>query len=246
MTLDIDYVHRLHDAANLGYADISGPPVGSPRVVALVTLYATIIELTHGVVVLTRARSFSSLPSVARSLLEAHVEFQNLAADPDYLKVLDLLDNRQLLTMFKASRGWLPVEVDDSPYDADLQIERLECEVRAAKAAGLKAPDVKERFRLAGLSALYATIYVGLCLHVHVNKSALQLGHHTRDGELLEIAVHDEPAPEIMYSYLTLAACVLRESTVDIYGILDSPLPEELMRVIEEISLRPLAAFGRA
>jgi hypothetical protein len=89
-------------------------------------------------------------------------------------------------------------------------------------------------------------MYIGLCSYVHVNKSALALGHHVRDGERLEIVVHDEPSPEIMRAYLTLSASVLRESSVVIYHILDAALPGELSRLIEEVSLRPLAAFGRA
>jgi hypothetical protein len=51
MALDIDYLHRLHDSANLGFARMRSEPDPSRRLVTLITLYASIIELTHGVVV---------------------------------------------------------------------------------------------------------------------------------------------------------------------------------------------------
>jgi hypothetical protein len=123
--------------------------------------------------------------------------------------------------MLKATREWHGlVAASVSLEDLELEVERLECTLRAAKADGLVAPDIKERFKRAGLDYLYASMYVSLCAHVHGTQTALALGHHERAGERMEIIVHDEPLPDIMRSYFTLTASVLRESSLEMYGIL--------------------------
>lgn len=245
MGLDTEYLGRLHASANRTFETMGLEVEGTPQVLALLTLYASIVEQAYSVYVLASSRSFAGIPPVVRTLIESHVEFVNIQRDPDYLDLVAARDSRQRLSMLRAASSLaLPTMPPELADGIALQIERLECERRLRRVEGLRIPDVKERFARAGLTVLYSTMYINLSSVIHSNWSTLASKHHESEGELVHIRVHGEPEPHILHSYLYAAASSLQQVAQQMHAVLGCVPPDDLLSLIDEVKLRPLECIG--
>jgi len=109
----LKFLKKIHDA----FIDLSKAisfDKKHPRQLFMVALYGTILELSGGFITLVEKNFYTSVPSLFRSLIEAHVELKNLYSDAEYGYCMEASRNEQWLKVLKEAKG-------GNPYLAEFQ-----------------------------------------------------------------------------------------------------------------------------
>src|SRR5690348_6092029 len=69
----------------------------------LMCYFATAIEQTGGCLALAREGQITSIPILARSLLEAWIDFRCLSADPNYADCIEAKHDKEWIKVFEAA-----------------------------------------------------------------------------------------------------------------------------------------------
>jgi hypothetical protein len=152
---------------------------GNPTDRFAVLLLYTTLDYGRAVVALAKAGTFSGIPVIARSALEAYADIANLCDYPDYWKHLLVVDAskwKQLLE--RASRGDNPA-LKALSEDALLPVglRHYSEELEHLSAEGVRPLKIWQRFERAGLKHEYESAYAMLSDETHSNVSGLQ-GHY--------------------------------------------------------------------
>jgi len=144
----------------------------------LIALYLSLIEYSDSLICFVEIERSIAIPVVFRSLLEAYVDFKNLSEDKTYgyhmeasnvaqsFKFLKEADknNNEYLALIASHQSFLITE-----------IERLNTKCKELKKNGYlndkNYPVLKicEKFKMAGMTQEYNSIYKHLCTHSHNN-----------------------------------------------------------------------------
>jgi hypothetical protein len=142
---------------------------------AVLLLYAT---LDHGrsVIALAEAGTYTAIPIVTRTALDAYADIANLCDHPRYwenLKAADASKWKPLLE--RASQGDNPV-LKAFSEDELLPIGRRHNsqELKELRARGVESLGIETRFERAGLTNEYESMYAILSAEAHNNVSNLQ------------------------------------------------------------------------
>ncbi len=148
----------------------------------IVCLYASMIELVGGIVVLVKENRHTSVSPAFRTFLEAYVDFKNMLDDANYL----------LNCYARHHEGWLKIHKESekpNPYlaeireheDRDAAIERHETELKSLLERGYTPLNVFTRFERAGMANAYRSIYHFESHRAHNNLQALISRHFECD-----------------------------------------------------------------
>lgn len=162
----------------------------------LMSLYATLVELTGSFIALESQSEFAGSHTVIRSLLEGHVDLINLLNDPDYLDCMKLAFYEDWLKLLEEGIDKQnPFLVGFQANDKAVEKRRADAEALAAlKAKGVKSVHIADRFERAGMTEAYRSVYKRLCMEAHNNIAALNNRHLKPLGkEDFELVIYDHP-----------------------------------------------------
>ncbi|MGO7981461.1 DUF5677 domain-containing protein [Rhizobium johnstonii] len=146
----------------------------------LLSLYATIIEQIDSIIVLRQRGISPGVDVILRAVLEAYVDLKNLAADPGYRDMMIGEYHRQWVKLAEAGiKGGNPYLAS---FDGNEEAAKRLAHHKGEAAKLPSSLSVFDRFRLAGLTDEYRSIYNSLCNESHNNVRAL-ISRHFRTGE---------------------------------------------------------------
>jgi hypothetical protein len=221
----------------------------SPQFVYAISLYASIIEYSHGCLTLLRGKDLTCLPPLIRSMLEAYVDLINVTRDAEYAHVMQATYLKDLLDMYKAAK-----REPDNPYiisiaqleDLNERISSTQKEFDEAKGKAQKFGKdflkISARFKLAGLQLIYPVIYKMLCQDAHNNPNSLMSRHLEANDEGINVTFFREKDVTEVAAVLDTMFAVLIESIAMIrnfFNVNESKQQfEELQRVVSEFKVR--------
>ena len=96
----IEFLKELHDK----FIDLSKKIIFDkkhPRQLFLIALYGTLLELCGSLIILVDNKSYTGIPSIFRSMVEAFVELKNLYAEAEYDYFMETSRNDQWIKILK-------------------------------------------------------------------------------------------------------------------------------------------------
>ncbi|ASY58292.1 DUF5677 domain-containing protein [Sinorhizobium sp. CCBAU 05631] len=161
----------------------------------LVSLYASILELTDSAIIIREAGKYTGMDILLRSALEAHVDLINLANDDGYLQAMKAVYHKEWIKLtgdgVKGDNPFLAY-FKDNP-EAQKQLAHHEAELAAFKKTHT-IPNNLDKFKMAGLEDVYRSIYNSLCNDSHNNIRALTSRHLRAHKEGLDLVIFDKPS----------------------------------------------------
>lgn len=192
----------------------------------LVVLYGAILEYTDTLVHLIDARKAVSVPVVMRSLVEAFVDFKNLAEDRGYGNTMEASYHHEWLRVLRSADG------AESPYLASIgrapelegQIRDHEEKLQTLKDRGFNPISNRSKFETAGMLDEYLSIYNFLCSYSHNNIRSLieRFMEIDRESEEINIVFFRDYDVENFDHYLSTAVSLLRQASRNLHIILQS------------------------
>ncbi|NTA50054.1 hypothetical protein G6L34_18250 [Agrobacterium tumefaciens] len=168
---------------------------GSEAHRTLISLYATIIELTNSAILIREAGGYTGMDILLRTAMEAHVDLINLASDEAYLKSMLAVYHKEWIKLttegVKGENPFLTYFKDNDEVKEQLAYHKREL---SALEAIRSIPTNLEKFRMAGMEDVYRSIYNSLCNDSHNNIRALTHRHfRQRDGDT-DMIIFDIPS----------------------------------------------------
>ena len=233
----LEFTSRLHDRAvalapllkfNKSF-DKDGLPV---------CLYATLIELTGGVVVLVEAERKAAASTVFRSFLEAYVELANYLSDPEYRNFGWATYYDKWLRIFKASVNANPylALVAERVNENDL-VKNYRAHLDTLAKRGYAPLTVFQRFQKAKMEDEYRSIYVLASGWSHSDISALLQRHVIQKDETFELAIYKDLSKDDFNTILDSVAALLLKATVNIHERFKSDVTRELEQLNKELAV---------
>lgn len=208
---------------------------------ALVTLYGSILELSHAIRVQIGNGSPIGVPILLRSQLEAFVDFVNLAGDQKYgyhIDAANLREWKRVLTEAKTTSN--PYLRDISEFkDLDVAMADHESKLMELEAKGYRALNNFEKFDRSGQAQEYRSFYNFLCCHTHNNMRALIERHieFIDDGADIEVQFFAPAVLTDLVEYYDSAAGILVAATIGIHEALKSEKKAETEALSEKLQL---------
>ena len=157
---------------------------------AIISLYASIIEQTGSAIALLKDNHVVAANIILRSTLEAHVDLINLTNDANYIEQMKASYHEQWVYLMEAgisgNTPFLKEFVTDDVTDSLAYNRRS---LAKYKAAGVRPMKVSERFKKAGMSEWYVSVYNHLCADSHNNLRALIKRHIRQKEDGMEVVV---------------------------------------------------------
>lgn len=151
---------------------------------AILLLYA-VVDHARAVVTLAKAGHYAQIPVITRSALDAYADIANLCDHPSYWRHLEAIDAAKWKVLLeRASRGGNPV-LKALSTDRLLPVGRRKHakRLKELKAAGVEALGIEDRFKKAGLTHEYESVYGLLSEEAHNNLSVLQSRYIDSDDQ---------------------------------------------------------------
>lgn len=205
----------------------------------LVALYGSIIELTGGLIVLVDRRLITGVPVLLRSILEAYVDFRNLASNPTYGYSLELGHIKEWLKILqeaKTGKNEYLLEISQAP-DLDQRIAEWTRKKIALEARGYRSLKIEQKFQRAEMEKEYRSQYNSLCCDAHNNLRALVDRHIEIDGEGFEVVYYKAYTPEDSAVYVGTNAEILIRASQELHAFLHSPVCDEVSKYREELDV---------
>ncbi|OYR18269.1 DUF5677 domain-containing protein [Brucella thiophenivorans] len=160
----------------------------------LVSLYATIIEMTNSAIILRKSGVFTGVDVILRTTLEAHVDLINLANDATYMNSMRAVYHKEWIRVteegLKGENQFLAFFKNN--VDAEEQLAHHKSELAKCLATSKMLTNF-EKFKMAGMEEIYRSIYNSLCNESHNNIRALNDRHFRQKAEGAEIVIFDQP-----------------------------------------------------
>lgn len=179
----------------------------------LISLYASILELTDSAITIRGSGRYTGMDILLRSALEAHVDLINLANNDEYLDAMLAVYHKE----------WIKLAGDgvkgENPFlayfkDNPAAIEMLE-QHKAALSEFNKTstiPTNYDKFKAAGLEHEYRSIYNSLCNDSHNNIRALTSRHFRPRENGLDMVIFDKPTRDDLAATLDSFIAILNTS----------------------------------
>jgi len=203
-----------------------------------VALYGSILELSSSLKPLYKSEHYSSVPIILRSLLEAHVDLENLTNDPKYGYSLDLSYLKESLKFLKEAKNDQNtyMEIISQKPDVDDRINNFESEIAVLEGKGYKIFNNFEKFEKAKLKKEYRTIYNMLCCASHNNYRSLRDRHMSFNNGELKVEYFKKPDFEELEIWFGVTCEILVRASFSIHGLLKSTVMPELQALREKLN----------
>ncbi len=197
-----------------------------PRDRFSVLLVYAVIDDARAVLALVRAGALAGTPIVTRSALDAYADIANLSDHPEYWQSLQVADAEKWKKLLeRASQGENPV-LKQITLSASLPIGRKQNarELDQLRLEGGKSLGIGERFKKAGLTDEYESVYAILSSEAHNNVSYLQSRYIDYDDQSAWITTPVETSRHAQRdgrsTLLTMGEIVLRsaEKVLRLFG----------------------------
>jgi hypothetical protein len=121
----------------------------------IVCLYASMIELSGGILALVQSDRLSALPPVFRTFLEAYVDLKNIIQYPSYIKNCYARHHENWIKVFKNSRDPNPYLAGICGHEASgVALKRHETELQRLKDEGFPPLKIVTRFEMADMAVI--------------------------------------------------------------------------------------------
>lgn len=199
----------------------------------LIALYGVIIEYSDSLVHLVAKDKTITIPIIFRSLLEAYVDFKNLAEDPSYVNHMEASYSSEWIRVLKNAEGgknpYLAAIGDDEKLMA--QVQHHEENLARLKEDGYPPLSQISKFEKAGMVQEYRSIYNFFCSHSHNNIRSLVdrfiiINEQEDDFEMTLFREHT--AGEFDH-YLSTGMHWLRNGSHNIHAILETGYESEFL-----------------
>lgn len=137
----------------------------------LIALYCSILEYSESLIYLAENKKYISIPVVFRSLLEAYVDFKNLAEDKSYGNNMEAAFANDWLKVFKeASKETNPylARISSDPL-FEKQVEEQQQKLDDLREKGYQVLTIFQKFKKADMLDEYRSIYNLTCSYSHNN-----------------------------------------------------------------------------
>lgn len=195
-------------------------------------IYGTVIELFSSCIGLAGLGEPTAIPIILRSMLESHVDLDNLLHEAGYYEHVQAAGYEQTIKVIEATP--LRQLKDDRKADYD----ELSAKLADLNCRGKGPLKIWKRFQRAGRIDEYNGIYALLCIDAHGNSPALAERHLSEkaDGGLL-VSYFGPPDPGTVVRRLDLGLGYLLSAARDMHGAFKVPAPEidELVAKLERL-----------
>lgn len=203
----------------------------------LVLLYCTMIELLGSVCILLQHKSGIAVPVLLRSLLEAQVDFKNLAEDRTYGYHMNAKWLQQWVRLFdEAEKGTNPyLKEFTHRLVGNVSREDFRKELESLKSRGYLPLKQNEKFEKAQLGDVYSSLYNHLCCESHNDIRALMSRHTQPNADGTGFSVHLRPdyGLEELLPEMDTACHIVIESSKVINSILKGG-GDEALRTLDQ------------
>jgi Family of unknown function (DUF5677) len=192
-----------------------------PQIYAL-AIYASVVELFSACVGLAQLGEPTAIPVILRSMYEAHVDLDNLLHDARYVEHLTAANLKQTLKLMRS--GPLQQEFQQG---RKVDFEQFTTQLAALKAKGKGPLEVWERYKLAGRTDEYESLYALFCLDGHNNGAALADRHLSEraDGNVV-ISFFGDYEPAIIARRLDFGLKFLLQSAHAVHSAFKVSAPK--------------------
>jgi hypothetical protein len=151
----------------------------------LLSYFCTAIELEGASIALARQAESIGIPILARSMLEAQVDFRCLLADPAYVDWIEAAHDREWAKVIDEAITAGGAYLGKLGSEPTVRLERDRIAKREADRTGKGIRKLKamERFRRASMQELYYSVYNFLCAESHNDARALISRHIKEDSK---------------------------------------------------------------
>jgi len=241
----LDFMSHLHDVA-LGLVTRFRFDKKHPWHRDLVSLYGTVLELHGSICVLIREGIAGGVPILLRTVVEANLDFTNLANDRKYGYHLRASERKEWLKILReAKRG-------DNPFLAgiaaapslDQALSECKAELANLKKDGYSPLGQDEKFAKANLNQVYKSVYNFLCCHSHNNLRALVSRHINISPDETDFNVEYYAPLDMdgLLPYVDSLCEIVVSLTETIHRVLDTGAEDEVLKLKKELDeLRKLS-----
>ena len=242
-TIQFDALLDFLESIRKTCIDISLPlayDAKSVQPVYMCGMFSIVVELAGDSCQLVKARKELASHVLTRALLEAVVELFNVIKNPKYVDVRfqkALIERKKKLIHLQENESEIIAEVGQSPEYVESYIHRI----NKLRDPEIDQPNIKERFKTAGMEDYYDSAYSHLCDYAHHDASAIinrNIG--------LDVIPLDYKG---IFMLSDLIAELLLNATIAVHEFHDSDQIEELINLKlkwKTIYCQQVAAHGRA
>lgn len=204
-----------------------------PQHLHVIALYGSILEFASSIILQTKYGPKTALPIILRSLLEAYVDMLNLCADPKYGYTLEVSAEKNTLKFLReAAKGQNPyLEKVSATSNLQDNIRQHEQRLAAMKEKGGVILKIEDKFRRAGLTHEYTTIYAELCSHSHNTIQALRGRHIEMNENNYGVIFYRLTSLDEVEHYLGIACTLLLNATESVHAFLNNPCAEQINEI---------------
>lgn len=192
----------------------------------LIALYLSIIEYSDTLVHLVDNEKTIAIPLVFRGLLEAFVDFKNLAEDKAYGYHMEASYLKEWLKVIEEASKNKNAFLDSLSKEKDLpaKIQEHENELAKLKGIGFQPLNQYEKFDKADMVNEYRSIYNFVCSHSHNNIRALidRFFVINKEQTNFTITLFREQEEGEFDRYCTTGKLYLRNASYNIHAILET------------------------
>lgn len=202
-----------------------------------VALYGTLLELTHGILVLIDKDARVGVPSLFRSILEASVELRNLQRDASYIENMSAAYVKQWLALLKeAKKGTNPylAELASLP-NIDSHIAEADSKLQTLMEKGKKPLIIFERFERAGMLDEYRSMYNDLSCDAHSNTRALISRHVEFSSDDFAVVYYKDEPVDTLIAELDSTAGLLIEASLSVHVAFQSDVIKQVHALHDEL-----------
>lgn len=204
----------------------------------IISLYASIIELSSSITVLYRTSHNSAIPIVVRSVLEAFVDLLNLCKDPRYGYSLTINSNKESLKFLEAaiSNEDAYAKMVAKDPDFDTRVTDFRGEIDKLRADGNQEIRIRGKFEKADMLDEYLTTYNMLCAFSHNDIRALRERHVVIENGAFTLELFKQVNLESISIFLGLTSELLLRAATEVHGFFKSSKLEELGAMREHLN----------
>jgi len=209
----------LFDVVNQETAKLEFDPKNYKSIYAVAN-HCTCLESANSILSLIGVEgSATTIPQIARGMLEAFANQQNIIKYDGYVESLaiDFLHMQKIICEkcieteeAEDDKNPFLEEVLDSKTDWTARLSELETAIEQCKQAGGKRIPVWEKFKMASMSHEYVAVYKILCSHSHHSISELEHRHLiVEKGQGVSIKFMELPTVDQLNHILDLTSQII-------------------------------------
>lgn len=210
-----------------------------PWHLALISLYGSMIELLGSACILIRENVCIGVPILLRSLLEAHVDFVNLAKDRRYgyhMKAAELHEWIGVLEEAQTKKNPFLKGLHKKAGQGQV-LRQWQQELRELKNKGYHWLSISDKFKRARLKSVYRSVYNFLCCDSHNNIRALNSRHVNimTDTSNFSVEFYHAPDADLLLADMDMFCSIAVYATNTIHKKLKSGATDQLDQLTKSL-----------